>query len=242
MSSINSYTYITVHKWSSKIMKFLSVYTVPVLFSLAYIFLPVTIVAKTNCNIEVPQEGRNEPKYVGMKGYACVGPRWTPNDSKVLPSTPWNVPLVVQVGPELYEESRTKTIEHKTPVIVLSQTLRHTGHGFYRGYLTVKIIETSEIIEIRPKNFTPVKYWECPASKAIRYSSFIAKVPENILPLGRDGRWTTMGKENRVLCFDDLTVTTSSVKGIECFLYKQHRYDYGGARFVFPPSSLEIIY
>lgn len=218
----------------------LSLWTISILLVGAYIFIPSIAIAESNCNIEVPQEGRNAPKYVSMKGYISVGRFWTPKDSKALPPTPWRVPSIVQVGPQLWEDGK-RTFENKTPVVVLSQHLKHTGHGFYKGYLVVEIIETAEVVRIRAKNFTPAKYWECSSEKAIKYSPFIAKVDKDILPVNRQDRWENMGKENRVLCVD-YRVSNSIISGIECYMYKQYRYGYGGVRHIFPPSSLKIIY
>ena len=105
------------------------------------------------CTVEIEQAGRDEPKYVGIEGYLAES--YPSGDyDKALPSYLWDVPLLKQVGPDLWEESG-ETLPHKTPVIVLEQHLKHEGFGRYSGFLVVKSLEDSKEYRVDHYKFVP---------------------------------------------------------------------------------------
>ena len=194
------------------------------------------------CTIEVPQSGRSEPRYVGMQGFlkAFIS---SVDYYESLPVTPWQVPILEQVGPELWEESG-ETLPAKTPVIVLVQHLKHEGFGRYSGFLVVKSLEDSKEYRIDHNNFTPTDYWNCPPHQAIKYSNFIAQAKEATKPVNKDGKWVEMGEQKEVFCVGIPGLETDDFveNGVECLMYKQYVNGFGGVQHIFPSNSLEIIY
>lgn len=123
-------------------------------------FTPEPMFTSDPCTIEVKQEGRSEPEYVGLQGYVIES---YPGDYyDALPSCPWGVPLLEQVGPDLWKEG-SETLPHKTSVIVLEQHLKRESFGRYSGFLVVKSLEDSSEYRVDHHNFAPTVYWNCPA-------------------------------------------------------------------------------
>jgi len=194
------------------------------------------------CSVEVEQVGSSEPGYVGVQGY--VVERDPPGDEYAsLPSYPWGVPLLEQVGPNLWEEG-DETLPHKTPVEVLEQHLKHQWRYQYSGFLVVKSLEDSKEYRIDHHNFTPTDYWNCPPHLAVKYSSFVARVKEDVKPVNKDGKWEDMGEQQEVFCTGIPGIGSDQwvENGVECFMYKQYRLGFGGVIHIFPSASLEIVY
>ncbi len=192
------------------------------------------------CTVEVKQEGRSEPEYVRVQGYVIES--YPGNYDDALPSYPWGVPILEQVGPDLWEEGE-ETLSHKTPVVVLEQHLKHEGFGRYSGFLVVKTLDNSEY-RIDHYNFAPTDYWNCSPHQAVRYSSFIARVKEGVKPVNRDGEWVEMGEQKEVFCNGTPGIETDGFveNGVECLMYKEYIKGFGGVKHIFPSDSLEITY
>jgi hypothetical protein len=193
------------------------------------------------CTVEVKQEGRNEPEYVGLQGYIIES--YPDYYSDALPSYPWGVSLLEQVGPDLWEKG-TQILPHKTPVVVLLQFLTHEGFGRYSGFLVIKSLEDSKEYRVDHHNFTPIDYWNCPVHQAIKYSSFVARVKGDVRPVNRDGQWEEMGEQKEVFCNGTPGIESDRwvENGVECLMYKQYKYGFEGVVHIFPANSLEIVY
>jgi hypothetical protein len=201
--------------------------------------LPTLAGQTTNCTKEVPQEGRNEPRYTGMFGYTSVGGTYEFSDyDKKLPRYPFQIPILTQTGPNLWEESSEK-IPAKLAIEVIGQVLEHVGYGRYTGYLLVQVVGTKKIFKIDPSHFSPVAYWKCNPFSAVKYSPFIGKVKKNAKPVDRDGKWETMGQESKVFCAETKSYSKDQIL---CYVYKEWKYGYGGVGLFFSSSDIEIIY
>lgn len=101
-------------------------------------------------------EGRSEPKYEGLYGYAVVDRKFEYGEN--YKNTPWKIPIYKNIDADHFEECGS--IEHKTIVKVLSQNLKHEGWGFYSGYLTVCLADNFDVeYIIDVKNFITKDYW-----------------------------------------------------------------------------------
>ena len=134
-------------------------------------YYPTAMASKTiDCKKEVPQEGRNEPQYIGMSGYTSVSGFYSfQNYDKKLPKYPFQISLLKQSGPDLWEESLQK-IPAKLPIKVIKQVLQHEGYGRHKGHLLVQVVGTKKKFMIDPSNFSPVAYWKCGSFNAVKYS------------------------------------------------------------------------
>lgn len=90
----------------------------------------------------------------------------------------------------------------KSKVTVVSQKLRHQGHGRYDGTLTVEL-ENGDSALISPEYFLPVDWWNCDIADAVKYAPVIAEVLPDAKPLDIDGRWRKMKSSQKVLCTND---------------------------------------
>lgn len=152
---------------------------------------------------KVPQEGRSEPKYVGLKGFIAPDRYSSTSDfGNSLPG-PWRIFLLKQSGPKLWESS-DEAIPAQTPVTVIEQHLEHKGYKRYEGRLVVERQDTKEIVNIDPDNFVLVDYWNCPPEHAIEQTIFIADIKDPTVKLVKayDGRWLDLPHSNRVLVME----------------------------------------
>ena len=196
------------------------------------------------CNqVEVKQIGREEPEYVGLTGYliARLDSRYYDDE---IPSTPWPVPILQQSGPSKWKET-DEILSAKTPVLVLEQFLVHKGYGRYDGVLVIESQEDRQEYIIDVHRFTTTDYWNCPPHIAAKYSPFIARViQDDVKPVNRQGEWGEIGDQKEVLCIPRLAheINDTVENGVNCLLYKQYRYGFGGVEHTFPSESLEIVY
>lgn len=155
--------------------------------------------------------GREEPQYVGLYGYTALDHLEAEKES-VDPSnaeqlgatpltTPWYVPTYTKIDADHYQES--VSLEHKTVVKVLSQTLEHEGWGAYSGYLDVNVVgdQTNTVYTIDVSDFITNAYWDMPILDSIRYGCCLAKYSQvsEYLPVYNDNRIADIPSESTVL-------------------------------------------
>lgn len=107
-------------------------------------------------------EGRTEPNYTGLYGYAVV--YYGTDVRKLSLNSPWIIPTYKKIDYDHYEVNGE--LPHKTVVKVISQNLTHEGYGRYDGYLTVTIPENGDeeyLIDV--SNFITNDYWDFPSVK-----------------------------------------------------------------------------
>lgn len=189
------------------------------------------------CSIEVKQVGRQAPQYEGLKGYLKVKDIPYQQYSKAVPKSPWTVPLLQQAGPNLWEKGN-ETLPAKTPVLVLTQHLKHKGYGRYDGYLVVQTLENAQKHIIDHKNFVITDYWNCSPYKAAKYGPFIARVSDGARPIYK-GRWQEMGEIRDVYCPKQYNKDAWT---LECYMYKKYQRGFGGIKHIFSSSVLTIVY
>ena len=105
-------------------------------------------------------DGRSEPDYVGLNGFVAV---WYDEQQYLMTNlnytyTPWQVPTYTQDN-QLWVKS-DETIDHKTPIIVRQQFLKHEGYDNHSGYLKVERIGGGRQFFINVRNFVVEPYWE----------------------------------------------------------------------------------
>ena len=108
----------------------------------------------------VVDEPRTISNYVGRTGYAIISPsletelyqRQDFDDISL-----WVIPTYVP-DKQFYEKTDI-TIQHKTPVIVKEQDVKHTGYGVYSGYLLVENTDDGSQFWIETINFEEKPYW-----------------------------------------------------------------------------------
>lgn len=199
-----------------------------------------------SCSFRVPQQGSNEPRYVGLEGFLVNPQHEYRDDSRELPNLEKPVPTLIQTGPEKWD-SKGPTYPSRTKIKIISQSLEHRRHGIYEGILKarVNINNESQVILIRPENFMPVQYWQCPVQQAIDYYPIIA-IPrnENVKPVdSRTGEWEEWGQNKKVFCKGRASPPYDhGLKNpILCLLYKQYEGGYGGSEAVFSADDLEMV-
>ena len=183
--------------------------------------------------------GRNEPDYIGETGYVAVGF----NEEKMIQEnddfggTPWYIPIYEKNDDGFIEIG---TVEHKTKVYVNSQSLYHTGWGWYDGYLEV----TDDIgnqFYIDVNNFLTYPYWDdSDLEKSALYGMFIAEY-QNISgnsPMSGE-RAVTIENGKKVLV---VGLASNSKNEIEAVVFGEWRYGYGGVRISFDKEDLKIVY
>lgn len=191
-----------------------------------------------HCLKKVPQEGRSEPEFAGMKGFIAPKNDSSPSEfGDALPG-PWRISVLKETGPDLWEPS-SETIPAQTPVTVIEQHLVHKGYKRYEGRLVVKREDNQEIVNIDPDNFVPVDYWNCPPEHAIAQTIFVADIKDPSVKLVKvvDGRWLELPHSNRVLVLekDHFGDTPNMLK---CLVYNAGEQTYA---CLIPASNLTIV-
>lgn len=107
-------------------------------------------------------DGRSEPQYVGVSGFVAV---WTDQDAALMKeqnytNTPWQVPTYSTDGQSWFANS--ETINHKEPITVLEQFLKHEGYDNHSGYLKIRRIADGREFFINVRNFVTKPYWDKP--------------------------------------------------------------------------------
>lgn len=205
-----------------------------------------TAKAPAGCTVEIePSPGlSNEPLYEGLVGYVTVNRlRRFGNEEEILEQN-WKVPVQIQVGPNLYELGN-ETIPHKTKVRVIRQDLKHESHDYYSGALLVQDISNPiRRVLINHLNFSPVDYWNCQPSQALRYGPFIAEITDNAKPVDGNGRWVRLGTKRKAICYGNSYINSGSGadNSIECLLYGESADGLSGSTYYFDERDLIITY
>ena len=139
-----------------------------------------------------------EPYYIGLVGYAAVA-----NDESAGPgpdgiSFQWSVPSYMVFEKRWYY---TKSLQHKTGVLVLNQLLKETGKGRYTGRLRVIRLDSGEICWMDVENFVTVPYWFYPARRAMKYGNTVSAYRQKgkRMPTDSEGNPVEIGKDTPVL-------------------------------------------
>lgn len=139
-----------------------------------------------------------EPNYIGLVGYAAVA-----NNSEADPETEgtgflWEVPAYLLYSKRWYY---TKSLQHKTGVLVVRQVLKEIGSGLYTGRLKVIRLDTGEICWMDVENFITVPYWFYPVRRAVKYGNTVAvyRRKGKRSPTDEDGKPVTVADDTDVL-------------------------------------------
>lgn len=158
-------------------------------------------------------EGRNEPKYVDLNGFVTAyhnENRDLSQDNNYI-NTPWQIPIYEKTTYDTY--TICGSIDHKTPIKVISQSLEHEGWGTYEGYLYVMDTNTNATFYMDVSNFSPIPYWEYDNPTLIPYVGYcIAEYHQksDIPPVNRDNEPIELEDGTKVLVAGK---TESSSKG-----------------------------
>ena len=184
--------------------------------------------------------GRSEPQYENIIGYVAS---YKSEGSSIEPN--WQVPIY-QKDKQFYEE--VGKIGHKTKVLVLEQELEHSHHGYYKGYLLVKDVDTEKTFYISVYNFITVPYWEyTDLLEATVVGEYIAEFNQNsdYYPVNKNGKKVELTDGTKVL----VTGKTGTMRDvdndthpIEATVYKEWEYGYGGVTVYFAAEDLSIVY
>lgn len=153
-----------------------------------------------------PDTVGEEPDYRGVVGYASLQADWDVSRFSTFTSTPWVLPLY-EKETDGWKERGDDAIRHKTPVLVLDQTLREEkGHKF-RGCLEVIRLDTMERAWISVTNFVTAAYWTLPLGEATQYGYCIAvyRNRSRYEPMDKNGHRGTVPDGTRVLMCEKRT-------------------------------------
>ena len=149
-----------------------------------------------------PDTPGEEPDYRGVVGYAALQNGWEVSRFNTFTTTPWILPVY---GPDWTEQS-DDMIRHKTPVLVVDQSIREgKGHKF-TGYLHVIRLDTMKETRIDVTQFVTVPYWTLELTEAVRYGYAIAVYRDKSRwePMDRKSHRGTVPDGTRILlCFSN---------------------------------------
>jgi|JI10StandDraft_1071094.scaffolds.fasta_scaffold30802_7 hypothetical protein len=192
-------------------------------------------IADGKCNFsKIEQSGRDEPIYLNRKGYLVEFNTQNLYDRK--PTKEQRVVVLKQIGPNKWGESG-ETLPNKTEAHVIEQNLWHKGYGIYDGILKVRLTNGKELY-VDIKKFVPGDYWNCEPLVAIEFKPFFAKL-KNLepKPINKDKEWIDLDLSSEFVC-----TTRTYEKLLECYIYKNYKYGYGGIIHYFEPSNVYITY
>lgn len=192
--------------------------------------------------------GREEPQYEGVSGYVVIN--YIDSDlssSEDFCNTPWQVPIYRQ-DKQFYVECGT--VEHKTPVVVKSQSLTHESYGAYSGYLTVVRTDNQEEFCIDVGNFMTEPYWENDdLVEAALDGYFIAEYhgKSDYCPVNSGNEPVILDDGMKVLVVGKTGLygrngPDKSITPIEAIVFKEWKYGYGGVEVFFHADDLTITY
>lgn len=183
---------------------------------------------------KIEQSGRDEPIYLNRKGYLVEFN--TDNLYKRKPSKEQKVKVLKQIGPSKWVESG-ETLPNKIESLVIEQQLEHKGYGNYDGVLKVRLTNDKEL-HVDKKNFVPGDYWNCEPIVAIEFKPFFAKLKKlEPKPINREKEWVELDLSNEFVC-----TSRTYEKLLECYIYKNYNYGYGGVIHYLDPSNVDITY
>ena len=139
-----------------------------------------------------------EPDYTGLVGYAAVADSADLKPGPEYMAVPWSNP-----GYQLFSNHwyYSRTVQHKTSVLVIDQHLKAVGDGQYTGRLKVIRLDSNEICWIDVENFITVPYWFYPLKRANLYGSVLASYQNcgGRLPTDPDGNPVEVADNTNVL-------------------------------------------
>lgn len=189
-------------------------------------------------------DGREEPQYVGLNGYAAASSSDVSRASEFqekFPSDPWEISKYKQVGDNKFDDSG-KTTKHKTEVTVIKQFLTHKGFGTYEGALLVQEISTKNEYYINVYNFVTYPYWEDNIEGAVKEGPLLAVYNgKGTKPADRQGTWVDLPKGSKVIADSIESVGTNKGK-VRAEVYKEWDQGFGGVDIYFDVNSLDIYY
>ena len=185
-----------------------------------------------------------EPRYMGLVGYVAVANDGSMNLGEESLILPWKIPTYTRFDDKWYI---TKSIAHKTAVLVLAQVLVESAPGRYTGRLQVVRLDCNEVCFIDVDNFITAPYWFYSPRRAIRYGSSIAvyRFVSGHLPLDSNGREYTLADETRVLIPGAASWDQSAPGGsniIPAISFEQTEYGMIPTVLFFQEEDLTLIY
>ena len=139
-----------------------------------------------------------EPDYIGLVGYAAVANNTEVSLDADATGFPWTVPAYMLFEKRWYY---TKSLQHKTGVLVVRQMLKDAGNGRYTGRLQVIRLNTMETCWMDVENFVTVPYWFYPPRRAVRYGSTVAAYRRqgNRIPTDEEGNPVEVAEDTGVM-------------------------------------------
>ncbi|WCM63719.1 hypothetical protein [Paenibacillus polymyxa] len=188
--------------------------------------------------------GREEPHYVGLNGYAAASSSDVSRASEFqekFPSDPWKISKLKQVGDNKFDNSG-KTAKHKTEVTVKKQILTHKGFGTYEGALLVQEISTKNEYYIDVYNFVTYPYWENNIESAVKEGPVLAVYNgKGTKPADRQGTWVDLPEGSKVIA-DSIEYVGTNKGKVRAEVYKEWDRGFGGVDIYFDVNSLDIYY
>ena len=112
-----------------------------------------------------------EPDYEGVVGYVSLQTSWDVSRFNTFTQVPWQLPAYKPDGDGWQVAG---AVQHKTPVLVVSQKLREEKGHKYAGYLQVVRLDTMAVTWIDVEQFVTVPYWTLELKEAVNYGFCIA--------------------------------------------------------------------
>lgn len=190
--------------------------------------------------------GRNEPQYVGQRGYLGYYGHFSDSDDSCLKKS-WMIPTYTQ-DKQFWVESGT--IEHKTEVTVISQDLNHKGYGNYEGMLLVERLDDHQQFYVNVSSFITKPYWTYDdLREASLEGDFLAEYYQvsDYYPVSKNNEKVEL-KDGFVVLVTGPTGLygrggpDSKTNQIEALVFRKWKYGYGGVSVFFSQDDLTIIY
>ncbi len=195
------------------------------------------------------REGKTEPDYIGLLGYAAAyeGQKLEKNAS--FGNTPWSVP-VYRKDKQFWEEAGT--IGHKTMVVVIGQEIEKGKQSYgstrYTGYLHVIRTDTGEDCWLDIYNFVSTPYWEesLAGAREIGYCIATFRQMSDYYPVTSGKTKTVLDDGIKVLLPVKSKIfetspdkTNNPIAGI---VFKEWRNGFGGVTVFFNEEDLTLVY
>ncbi len=113
----------------------------------------------------------SEPDYSGLIGFAAMNRDPAVNLFSVFDKAYWTVSnYIIKEGRYV----KVGLIAHKTPVVIVSQSLQPDGNGNYKGYLEAIRLDTGNPCILKVGSFVTLAYWKLPVREIPAYGYCIA--------------------------------------------------------------------
>ena len=138
------------------------------------------------------------PDYVGLVGYAVMYENKDRGMWQENMNLPWQLPAYLRFDNRWFI---SRSLLHKTPVVVVAQKLKESAPGQYTGRLKIIRLDTSEIAWMDVESFITSPYWFYPIRRAVRYGTCVAvyRQTSGHRPVTTEGKGMSMKNETRVL-------------------------------------------